>query len=224
MESTEIDISQKTEEQHVIENIQSNVMMSHCDKIKSYKKLYEMYDKDCKKVLHAVAISENNIRKYLIRGTLDDKNFEKALHAVTLSESNLDKYITCSILEDNVLQLLDSIGENKLSLDVAVELTNLPYHINKYDVIRYLQGLTSTQQINAIKGFILQKNDNIDALIDIKADILIKDNTLLGQSIPFIPTVPYVTDIHGKNIKIPESMYEEIIQLINDKTGTITYF
>lgn len=212
-------------------------MMTHFDKIKTYSKLYELYDKDLQKVLNAVTISKTTIEDYLKDSIVDDvvydKNFEKVLNAVTISESTLNKYITLCTLEDNILQLLDSAGENKLTLDYAVELTTLPKHIDRYQVIRYLQGLTSLQQTYAIKEFILQKKDNIDSLIDIKADILIKgNNIILDQSVssvpsilefPSVPDVPYVKDENGQKIQISESMYEDIIKLIRDKTGTITY-
>ena len=44
MSANEIDISKKTEELSLVESLQKNPMMTHFDKIKTYSKLYELYD------------------------------------------------------------------------------------------------------------------------------------------------------------------------------------
>jgi ParB family chromosome partitioning protein len=93
--------TQKAEEISLVENVQRN-QMTTCDKVRSYSKLYDVYNGDIDKVISAIHISKPTILKYL----------------------------KMRILPEEVLQLLDTTSENKISIDVAIELTKLPNHIN----------------------------------------------------------------------------------------------
>lgn len=181
--------NQKAEEISLVENVQRN-QMTTTDKVKSYSKLYKVYNEDIEKVVNAIHISKKTLQKYL---KIKD-------------------------LPETVLQLLDASGQEKISLDVAIELTKLPESINTLTFLNKIQQLTSQQKIDTIKQFNLISSTNIDDLDDIKEDIVINSN-----NIRLSPSFPYVIDKNDKYIKIPELLYDDIIHLIQLKTGNIEY-
>jgi hypothetical protein len=163
--------------------------MTTSDKVRSYSKLYEVYNGDIEKVISAIHISKQTIQKYL----------------------------KISNLPDQILSLLDAgtNNEHKICLDVAVELTKISNNISSIDVLNKLTTLTNLQKINAIKEFNLNGDDDIDELDNIKEYIAIKENHIILS-----PSYPYVFDsILKKNVRIPESLFEEIVNLIKHKTG-----
>ena len=121
-------------------------------------------------------------------------------------------------LPSDVIQLLDAIGEERISLDVAIELTKLPSSIDIKDFLDKIQQLTSQQKIDTIKKFNLSKSTDIDDLDTIKVDVVIYSNNF-----SLAPSFPYIIDKNNKHIKIPEILFEDIIKLIHDKTGNIEY-
>jgi hypothetical protein len=178
--------TQKAEEISLVENVQRN-QMTTCDKVRSYSKLYDVYQGDIDKVISAIHISKQTIQKYLKMRNLPE----------------------------DVLKLLDTTNENKISIDVAIELTKLPTDIKPNDVLHKLTTLTNSQKIDAIKYFILQGNNDIDNLDDIKDKIVLHHN-----DIELAPSFPYVYDESTKkNIRIPNNMFNEIVTLIKVKTG-----
>jgi ParB family chromosome partitioning protein len=176
--------TQKAEEISLVENVQRNQMTTP-DKVRSYSKLFDVYKGDIDKVISAIHISKQTIQKYLkIRN-----------------------------LPNEVLNLLDTNNENKITIDVAIELSKLPTHINTLHVLARLIQLTSIQKIEAIKQFALN-GYNMDKLIDIQQNI-----SLHANDIKLEPSFPYVFDITTtKNIRIPINMYVEIVNLIKKKT------
>jgi len=183
--------SQKAEEISLVENVQRN-QMTTCDKVRSYSKLYDVYNKDIDKVISAIHISKQTIQKYLkIRD-----------------------------LPEEVLNLLDTNSENKISIDVAIELTKLSADVNTLDVLNKLTSLTNGQKIDAIKQFKQQGNNDIDILDDIKDNVVLHSN-----NISLAPSFPYVFDNSTKkNIRIPDNMFDEIVNLIKNKTdGNLCY-
>lgn len=186
-----IDVStQKAEEISLVENVQRN-QMTTLDKVKSYTKLYIVYNGDIDKVINSIHISRTTLQKYL-----------------KIKE-----------LPDNILNLLDKSGEEKITIDVAIELTKLPKNINPEIVIKEIQTLTSQQKISAIKTFISKDCENIKDLQDIKEDIAIQQN-----NIKFAPSFPYVIDDkNDKYVRIPELLYKDIINLIQNKQGYVEY-
>ena len=181
-----VDVStQKAEEMSLVENIQRNPM-TNSDKIKTYTKLYNVYDKD----------------------------IDKVINAVNISRVTLNKYIKLSTLPDAVIKLLDMAGDEKITIDVAVELTKLPDGVNKLQLIKNIQTLTSVQKISAIKDFIRSGSNDAEDINDIKEDIAIQQNNII-----LAPSYPYVKDENGKNVKIPETLFADIIILIKSKNG-----
>ena len=181
-----VDVStQKAEEMSLVENIQRNPM-TNSDKIKTYTKLYNVYDKD----------------------------IDKVINAVNISKITLNKYIKLSTLPEEVIRLLDTTGEEKITIDVAVELTKLPEAVNKLQLVKNIQTLTTVQKVSAIKDFI--RNEFVDAedINEIKEEIAIKQN-----NIKLSPSFPYVTDEEGKDVKIPTHLFVDVIALIRSKTG-----
>lgn len=178
--------TQKAEEISLVENVQRN-QMTTCDKVRSYSKLYEVYHKDIDKVISKIHISKQTIQKYLKM-----KN-----------------------LPEEVLNLLDTNNESKISIDVAIELTKIQNTVDIIEVLNKITLLTNVQKIEAIKQFIQRGCNNIDLLDDIKNDIVIHSNNFLLQ-----PSFPYVFDNNtNKNIRIPDNMFDEIVNLIRISTN-----
>jgi len=181
--------NQKAEEISLVENVQRN-QMTTIDKVKSYSKLYNVYNNDIDKVINCIHISR----------------------------ATLQKYLKIKNLPENVLNLLDKSGDEKITIDVAVELTKLPQNINFEHIVNEIQSLTSQQKISALKTFI-SHGCNIEELQDIKENIAIQQNNIL-----LAPSFPYVKDIEiNKNIRIPEFLYKDIIDLIKSRTDNIEY-
>ena len=184
--------TQKAEEISLVENVQRNQMTTY-DKIKSYSKLYDVYNGDLDKVIATIHISKPTIQKYL-----KIKN-----------------------LPDEVLNLLDTNSTNKISIDVAIALTKLSNNVNTWEVLKKINTLTNAQKIDAITQFNQYGEDNIDKLDEIKDNLVIHCN-----NIGLAPSFPYVIDkVTQKKIIIPESLYDEIIDLIKIKTnGNINFY
>jgi hypothetical protein len=110
--------------------------------------------------------------------------------------------------------------ENKISIDVAIELTKLPNEVNTLEVLNKITTLTNGQKIDAIKQFKQQGNNDIDNLDDIKDNVVLHYN-----NISLAPSFPYVFDNSTeKKIRIPDNMFDEIVNLIKVKTdGNICY-
>lgn len=183
--------TQKAEEISLVENVQRN-QMTTCDKVRSYSKLYDVYNKDVDKVISAIHISKQTIQKYLKMRDLPEE----------------------------VLNLLDTNSENKISIDVAIELTKLSADVNTVDVLNKLTSLTNGQKIDAIKQFKLHGDNDIDNLDDIKDNVVLHSN-----NISLAPAFPYVFDsLSNKNIRIPNNLFDEIVNLIKIKTnGNLFY-
>ena len=182
--------SQKAQELSLVENVQRNPM-TNSDKVKIYSKLYEIYNKDINKVVNTVNISRTTIQKYLKINTLPEE----------------------------VIKMLDSNCDDKINLDVAVELSKLPDTVDKTDAIKNIKSLNTSQQKQALKQFVEDECSDADDINDIKEEIAIKQN-----NISVAPSFPYVIDINGKFIKIPKHLFQDIIILIKNKCeGNIEY-
>lgn len=181
--------SQKAEELSLVENVQRNPM-TNSDKVKIYSKLYEIYDKDINKVVNTVNISRVTIQKYLKINTLPDE----------------------------VIKMLDSNNDDKINLDVAVELSKLPKSVNKTDAIKNIKSLNSSQQKQALKQFVDEECSDAEEINEIKEEIAIKQNNISSA-----PSCPYVIDISGRYVKIPTHLYPEIINLIINNTDGLEY-
>lgn len=175
--------NEKAEELSLIENVQRN-QMTYTDKIHSYTRLYNLYNKDIKKVCNSINISEKTIRKYI----------------------KLDN------LPNEILQFLDVKGENKLTLETAVKLTQLDNkNINLIDVVDSLKTMNPTQQNQCLTQFINEKSTDLNYLEDIKQNIILNDN-----KINLAPSFPYI--FYNKNFyEIPDEMNEEIFNLLQSK-------
>jgi ParB family chromosome partitioning protein len=181
--------TQKAEEISLVENVQRNQMTTG-DKVRSYSRLYDVYNGDIDKVISAIHITKQTIQKYLkIRN-----------------------------LPENVLNLLDINTEEKISIDVAVELSKIQNSNNFIDVLNKVITLTNNQKIEAIRQFRLSGSDDIDELDEIKENIAILKNNII-----LVDSYPYVFDSSlNKNIRIPQDMYKEIVDLIK-KNGNVVY-
>ena len=182
--------SQKAEELSLVENVQRNPM-TNSDKVKIYSKLFEIYNKDINKVVNTVNISRTTIQKYL----------------------------KINSLPDEVIKMLDSNSDDKINIDVAIELTKLPESVNKTNAIKNIKSLNTVQQKQALKQFVDDECSDADEINEIKEDIAIQHN-----KITLAPSFPYVIDSNGKFIKIPKHLYSDIIALIKHKSdGNIEY-
>lgn len=181
--------SQKAEELSLVENVQRNPM-TNSDKVKIYSKLFEIYNKDINKVVNTVNISRGTIQKYLKINTLPDE----------------------------VIKMLDSNNDDKINLDVAVELSKLPKSVNKTDAIKNIKSLNSSQQKQALKQFVDEECSDAEEINEIKEEIAIKQNNISSA-----PSCPYVTDTSGRYVKIPTHLYPEILNLIINNTDGLEY-
>lgn len=174
--------NQKAEELSLVENVQRN-QMTTVDKVRAYSRLYEVYDKDINKVISAIHISKKTV----------------------------EKYIKINKLPDNVIELLDKYGQEKISLDVAVELCKLDTtKINIKELCDKMINIPTDQKISTIRS-IIQTNYQ-QSITDIVEGIVLSVN-----SIKLAPSEPYVIDIkNDKFIIIPENLYNDVIKLINE--------
>ena len=87
------------------------------------------------------------------------------------------------------------------------------------DVLNKITTLTNGQKIDAIKQF-KQQGNNIDNLDNIKDNVVLHYN-----NISLAPSFPYVFENSTKkNIRIPENMFDEIVNFIKIKTdGNMCY-
>lgn len=181
--------TQKAEELSLVENVQRNPM-TNSDKVKTYSKLYKVYNED----------------------------IDKVINAVNISRATLQKYLKLNSLPNEILKMMDSDSDTKITMNTAVELTKLPDNINRVEAIKTIQSLSTVQQISALKQFTQSGSDDIDDLDEIKENIAIQQN-----NIKLAPSFPYITDSAGKDIRIPTNCYDDIIRLIKNKCGTLEY-
>jgi ParB family chromosome partitioning protein len=179
-----IDVNdQKAEELSLVENVQRN-QMSTADKVNAYSKLYDVYGGDLNKVSSSVHLSKATIKKY----------------------------IQVRNLPEEIIAKMDSNKEEKITLDVAVELAKLPASVDVSAICENITNLTSVQKVNAIKEFVQSGNTDADDIVDIAQDIVIASN-----KIKLAPSVPYVYDEDtDENIIIPESLYRQVIEMVKN--------
>lgn len=171
---------QQAKEISLVENIQRNSMKT-IDKINSFSNLYEFYNNDIDKIASVTNISKQTIRKYL----------------------NI-KY-----LPESVLKLLDIKSNDRITIDVAIQLSKLSSDIDITKVLDKIKTLSNAQKIRVLRKF--DTNCDIDELDIIQQDIFFEDNKIED-------TPPYVFDIIvNKNIIIPEDLYGDIVKLIKEK-------
>lgn len=176
----------KAEEISLTENVQRN-QMTNADKIRVYAKLYELYG----------------------------KNIEKVCSVVNISKKQLSKYIQLKELDNDTIQLLDKKDDNKISLDVAVELSKLKHNpnISSFGIASQLSTMTNQQKAETIKKFNKEGYDTIEDLCNIQHDV-----TIAANNIKLAPSVPYVYDeITDNNIVIPPHLYSIVVKMINEK-------
>jgi len=181
--------TQKAEELSLVENVQRNPM-TNSDKVKTYSKLYKVYNED----------------------------IDKVISVVNVSRTTLQKYLKLNSLPNEILKMMDSDSDTKITMNTAIELTKLPDNVNKVEAIKNVQTLSTVQQISALKQFAQSGSDDIDDLNEIKENIAIQQN-----NIKLAPSFPYITDSDGKDIRIPTNCYYDIITLIKNKCGSLEY-
>jgi ParB/RepB/Spo0J family partition protein len=182
---------QKAEELSLVENVQRNPM-TNSDKIKTYNKLYNVYNKD----------------------------IDKVLGAVNISKATLNKYIKLGSLPTDVIELLDKTGDDKLTIDVAVELTKVPGNVDKLELIENLQTLSTAQKMSTIKEFVHSKCVDVGDVKNIKDKIVLESNNMR-----MAPAYPYVIDENNRMVKIPQNLFADVVALIKSREGgRLEYF
>ena len=128
----------------------------------------------------------------------------------------MNKYFKIKDLPITVLEKLDMKGKEKISIDLAVELTTLNEELDLLEVIDKITPLKNKNKnkIEAIKLFKENNLNDIDELDDIIENISDEDekDNKLKYKIPFV-----FDSITQKNIKIPENMYADIVKIIKEK-------
>lgn len=171
---------QKAEELSLVENVQRN-QMTTSDKVLAYSKLYDVYNGDMNKIASTIHLSKATIKKYIqIRN-----------------------------LPEDVIAKMDS-KDDKVTLDVAVELSKLTDKVDVSTLCDNIQNLTSAQRVSAIKEFAREGYTDADDIVDIAENVVLASN-----EIKLAPSVPYVYDEDTKaNIIIPKSLYAKVVELI----------
>ena len=170
--------NQKAEELSLVENVQRN-QMTTVDKVRAYSRLYEVYGGDINKVISAIHISKKTV----------------------------EKYIKISKLPDNVIELLDKSGQEKISLEVATELCKLDAaKINLRDICDKMINLSTEQKILTIRS-VIQTNYK-QPIIEIVKNVVLSANS--------VKLAPYIIDKNNNRIIIPERLYDFVIKLINE--------
>jgi hypothetical protein len=62
-------------------------------------------------------------------------NIDKIISIIHISKRTIQKYLKMRKLSENILNLLDTSGKNKITIDVAIELTKLSNDINPLNVL-----------------------------------------------------------------------------------------
>ena len=163
--------------------------LSNCDKVKSYSKLCDNYDIDKVKILTKV------------------------------SKKTIEKYLKIKDLPTEVLEKLDIKDKSKITIDIAIELTELSKSypdINLLEVIEKITPLKSKNKLDIIKLFRNNNCSDIDELDELVENFSDEKKSYKG---------PFVFDsVQQQNLLIPEDMYAEIVELIKSKNEDITYF
>jgi len=178
---------QKVEEISLIENVQRNSMTT-ADKIRAYSRLYTFYKEDIKKVSDTVHISSGSLKKYLTR----------------------------SHLPQHVITKLDSKGNNKLSIDVALQLAKIPNNLNMADILSEMTEMSNPQKTIALKKInnLSLNKDNIDIT---DCNQIIDDTITESHNLIKVANAPYVYDNDNNVVLIPQELYQDVINLINKK-------
>lgn len=172
-------------EMSLIENLQKN-NLSNCDKILSIAKLYE-----------------------------NETDYDKIKTLTKISKSMIKKYIQLKKLPFEVLQKLDEKGKNKITIPIAIQLSNIEVEIDHLDLLDKLQNLKSKTKVEIIKQFIMMNTDDIDELDDLISEY--EDNEEGKEKYK----KPYVFDSkEQKNLIIPEDLYEDIVELIKSSKSS----
>lgn len=192
--------NQKAEEISLVENVQRNQMTTK-DKVRSYSRLYEVYNQDIEKVISAIHVSRQTIQGYL---KIKD-------------------------LPEEILDKLESKNEDKITIAVAIELSKIDANIDKFQVLNEILTLTSEQKIRALKEFVKLKDSDIDELKCIREDIAIQTNNIkLAPSVPYIngmngETIIIPPELYeniekliqlNKNKKLYKKLYNNITTII----------
>lgn len=163
--------------------------LSNCDKVKSYSKLCDNYDINKVKTLTKV------------------------------SKKTIEKYIKIKDLPIEVLEKLDIKDKSKITIDIAIELTELSKSLPDIDLLEVIEKITplkSKNKLDVIKLFRDNDCSDINEFDDLVENFSDEKKSYKG---------PFVFDsIEQKNLLIPENMYAEIIELIKSKNEDITYF
>ena len=182
--------NKKAEQISLIENIQKNAL-SNCDKVISYSKLFE---------------NNNN-------------DYSKIKEIINVSKSTMQKYLKIKDLPKQILEKLDMKGKEKISIDLAVELTAMNDELDLMEVIEKITPLKNKNKIEAIKLFKESNSTDINDMDDIVDNIYTEDkDDKMKYKIPFI-----FDSITQKNIKIPENMYSQIVKNIKDNNDDLVY-
>lgn len=166
----------KAEEISLVENVQRN-QMTNSDKIKSYNKLYNIYNKDIKKVCNVINISEKTLKRY----------------------------IKMSELPEEIINLLDVKGPYKITLDTAVSLTKLNLSIDKQEFMNKIKNMSSVNQSEVINKCVKLNLNDIDKVDEIVEDNILKSNNI--KLAPSTQYINYNNNFYNIPYEMSEEIY-----------------
>ena len=182
------------EEMSLTENTQ-RAQLTTADKVRSYSRLYEVYD-------HSMS---------------------RLAKAVSLKPATLAKYIKIAALPDEVLTRLDAKGDGRLTLTTAAALANVPAD-RVAEVAAAITILpTDLQRVSAarkIVGEIAERmlDDEVVSAEDMSriADRFLIDDLEERERLCECGHPPWVPGRTGGKVEIPPALYEAILDLIEE--------
>ena len=147
-------------------------------------------------------------------------NIDEVLSKIHVVKSTLQKYLKIRKLPKEVLLLLDSPGDDKISLDVALELAAMPANIDVNYVVKKIDKLKNTRKVVAIKN-LTKKMEKVTS--DKKVEEMVDEimtNFTNGTS-----KSNYICDqTTKKKIIIPHKDYDDVIKLLKEKNNGEIYY
>lgn len=163
------------EEISLIENVQRNPMSIY-DKIRAYNSVYK--HNGC--------------------------SVAKTMAAIHVSKTTLMRYVRLTGLPDEVLHMLDSEGPDKITIELATRLLEVPKDALEW-VIAAFTDMSSVQKSQLVEEYL---KDPARPLATIKAKVL-------GVKRQKVPKQPFViNDATGECVIIPRERYADVLKLL----------
>ena len=149
----------------------------------------------------------NQFYKYYI---LNNKNITKLAYTTSLTENTLFNYIKLKEgLNDDLFNKLDLKGEDKLTMETAINLCKYVPKDKQIDVLLYISKI---QSASGKKEILKQYSINPEIDLAIIVDEYEINNL---EKINIVENIPWLPDSKGDMRKIPKELFKNINELID---------